>query len=340
MKRFLLIALLIVSPFMAVGQLNNTQDISISINPSTPEPGDTVNIEATSFATDLNRADLRWSVDGQVVLEGRGESRIRIPNITARSYSVTLTARTSDLGSIVKTVSFTPASVELLWEATNSYIPDSYKGKALVAHDGGVIVQAFPELFSGSTQLDPRTLIYKWSVNDKPRLADSGVGKTTFEFGGPVLYRNAVVTLDVESPNGSIRARRSLSFAPTQPQIIFYRTNPLFGENLLSPIFGQMTLSADENVVRAEPYYFSDISNERVLEFDWEVDGRDVVTIGDRQAITLRRPEQGSGRSNVSLEIRHIGKILQFGRANFRALFDADTQDAERNRGDTNFFGN
>ena len=101
-----------------------------------------------------------------------------------------------------------------------------------------------------------------------------------------------------------------------------------------------MTLTADENVVRAEPYYFSDISNERVLEFDWEVDGKDVVTIGDRQAITLRKPEQGSGRSNVSLEIRHIGKILQFGRANFRALFDADQQDAERNRGDTNFFGN
>jgi hypothetical protein len=262
----------------------------------------------------------------------------RVENVSP--YTVQLIARTVDAGTIVKTLSFTPASVDLLWEATNSYTPRFYKGKPLVAHDGGMIVQAFPNLISNGSRIASSNLVYSWSINGKPALDKSGVGRDTLEFAGPLLYRNAEVTLDVESRDGSIRARRTIALAPAQPTILFYRESLLLGTQLVNPIGNTTRLGQDELIVRAEPYYFSDSNNVSAVEYEWNIDGRRIITVGDRNVVTLRRPEEGSGRSVVSLEIKHIGKLLQFGRNRFTALFDSQDNNAQNNVSETNFFGN
>lgn len=337
--RLLFVCAFVTLPFVTFAQLS-PQDITLDISPSVPEPGDTVRISAQSFVTDLNRATIRWTVNGETTATGDQPTTLNFVVTEPAPYRIQLIAQTIDSGTIIKNITITPASVDLLWEATNSYTPRQYRGKPLVAHDGGAIVQAYPNLQSNGSRIATGNLVYKWSINNKPVLDASGLGRDTLRFAGPLLYRNAEVTLDVESTDGSIRARRTITLTPAQPEILFYRENSLTGPSLLNPISNSMRLNQDELVVRAEPYYFSDINNESAVEYEWTIDGRRIITVGDRDVITLRRPEEGSGRSTISLEIKHIGKLLQFARNRFTALFDADDNDAVVNQGETNFFGN
>ena len=334
---------MLATPVLASAQLT-PQDLSVEISPEIPEPGDTITVDIKSFVTDLDRAQITWRLDGVEIAKAVGQTNISFTaGVVGKTHTISIIAVTSDAGTITKSVSFSPATVDLLWEAIDSYVPTLYKGKALNAHDSGVLVQALPYFInSQGQQVNPKSLIYTWKVNNKPQQSKSGFGKDTFSFAGPSLYRASEVSVDVESSDSDFRARRTINLSAQQPNILFYAQNPLLGERLVQPVSGgSIVLEEDEVVVRAEPFFFSDINNRQEVDYEWKVDGRDIVTVGDRDIITLRRPEVGSGKSQISLEIKHIGKLLQFARESFTALFeDRAGDDARQNAGDTNFFGN
>lgn len=343
MKKIILFTLFFLAlPFVSFAQLT-PQDLSVRIIPEIPEPGDRISVDIESFVTDLDRSQVRWSLDGTQQLQGVGEKVFSfIAGSIGTSHTITITVSTQDAGVLTKTVSVAPASVELLWEPVNSHVPKFYKAKALNAHDSGVIVQALPYFIdSRGAQVNPKSLIYSWSVNNKPQQADSGFGRDTFAFEGPSLYRASEITVDVESPESDYRARRTINLSAQAPKILFYQEDPLFGQRLVNPVAGGIIdLLEDEVVVRAEPYFISDINNQTAVDYEWRIDGRDIVTVGDRNLVTLRKPDQGAGRSSVSLEIKHIGKLLQFARESFTALFEEREDTPETNAGDTNFFRN
>ncbi len=331
-------------PFLASAQIN-PQDISVEISPELPEPGDTIVVDIQSFVTDLNRAQITWTLDGVERVKGVGEKSFSFTaGVIGKKHTLVITAVTSDSGVISKTIGISPASVDLIWESTNSYIPTFYKGKALNAHEGEVVVQALPYFVDErGVQVNPKSLIYNWKVNNKPQLAKSGFGRDTFVFAGPTLYRASQITVDVESTQSDFRARRTITLQAQAPKILFYKQNPLYGERLLNPISGgTIDLDQDEIIVRAEPYFFSDISDTRQVEYEWKIDGRDVVTVGDRNILTLRKPNEGAGRSSISLEIKHLPKLLQFARESFTARFQEGFNNGQRifiNAGES-VFGN
>jgi len=341
-KIFLFTLFFVTAPFVSFAQLT-PQDLSVKITPELPEPGDQVSLDVETFVADLNRSQIVWTLDGKEQAKGVGENTFSFTaGAIGTSHSLTIVVSTPDAGILSKTITIAPASVDLLWEATDSYTPKFYKGKALNAHDSGVIVQALPYFISpNGSQVNPKSLIYSWSVNDKPQQSASGFGKDSFVFPGPSLYRAAEVTVDVESPNSDYRARRTINLSAQAPKILFYEESPLFGQRLVNPVAGgSLELREDEVVVRAEPYFFSNVDNSSAVEYEWKIDERDIVTVGNRNLITLRKPEEGAGRSAVSLEIKHIGKLLQFARESFTALFEERSSTPEENAGDTNFFRN
>lgn len=329
-------------PLFAWAQLA-PEDISLRVVPELPEPGQEVSLDIESYVTDLSRSQITWILDGNEIEKGVGEIEVTF-NVgsVGTVHSLQVIAQTPDNGTIVKTISISPASVDLLWEAVDSYTPKLYKGKAQNAHDSGVIILAMPYFIDKSgNQINPKSLVYNWKVNNKPQQGASGFGKDSFTFSGPSLYRDSFITVDVESPDNAYRARRSINLSAQSPKVLFYTQNPLYGERLLDPIAGgSLQLEEDELIIRAEPYFFSDINNSEVADYEWRIDGKKILTVGDRNLITLRRPEKGSGRSSVSLEIKHIGKLLQFARESFTALFEEREERASANSGDTNFFGN
>ena len=345
MKKIILFTFLCFTlPAVALAQIN-PQDISVSISPELPEPGDTVSVDVESFVTDLNRAQITWRLDGSEIAKQVGQKEISFTaGPIGTTHTLVITAVTADSGVISKTISISPATVDLIWESTNSYVPTFYKGKALNAHEGEVTVLALPYFVDArGAQVNPQSLVYNWKVNNKPQLAASGFGKDSFSFAGPTLYRATDISVDVESTNNDFRARRTITLRAQAPKILFYKQDPLLGEQLLNPISGG-TINLDQNeiTVRAEPYFFSDISDTNQVAYDWKIDGRDVVTVGDRNVLTLRKPEEGEGRSVISLEIKHLPKLLQFARESFMARFQEGLNEGQRifiNTGE-NVFGN
>lgn len=340
---WIIAAALFSAPFFAFAQLV-PEDLSIRISPELPGPEQQVSLAAESFVFSLDRSQVTWTVDGQTILSGVGEKNASF--VTGRigsSHRVTVTAQTPGSGTVSKTVTITPANVDLLWQALDSYTPRFYKGKALNAHDSGVLIQAFPYfLDSTGNQINPDSLIYTWEVNNKVQQSASGFGKSSFVFPGPTLYRDAFVTVEVESPDNLYRARRSLNMQAQPPKLLFYPQSELLGERLAFPLAGNtLSLEQDEVIIRAEPYFFSDINSAADVEYDWRVDGRSIFTGADRNQLTLRRPDSGApaGRSVISLEIRHVGKLLQFAKESFTTIFDGGVESAEANVGETNFFG-
>ena len=333
MKKLLLFFLLGFGlPFLTFAQIN-PQDISVEISPELPEPGDRIVVDIQSFVTDLNRAQITWTLDGTELAKAVGQKEV---SFTAGSigtkHTLVITAVTADSGVISKTVTVSPATVDLIWESTNSHVPTFYKGKALNAHEGEVIVQALPYFVDArGAQVNPKSLVYNWKVNNKPQLPSSGFGRDTFRFAGPTLYRATEISVDVESTENDFRARRTITLRAQAPKILFYKQDPLFGKRLLNPISGgTIDLDQDEIIVRAEPYFFSDLGDTRQVQYDWTIDGKEVVTVGDRNILTLRKPEQGEGRSSISLEIKHLPKLLQFARESFTARFQQGFQNGQR----------
>ncbi len=344
MKKMILFVLFCAAaPFLATAQIN-PQDLSVKISPELPEPGDRVVVDIESFVTDLDRSRITWTLDGTQLSQQIGQKEVSFTaGPIGSQHTMIITVVTSDVGTISKTITISPATVDLIWEATNSHTPRFYKGRALNAHEGGVVVQALPYFVdSRGAQINPKSLVYTWRVNNKPQLQASGFGKDTFRFIGPSLYRASEITLDVESTENDFRARRTITLNAQSPKILFYKQSPLFGERLLNPISGgTLQLDEDEILVRAEPYFFSDVTDGSVVDYDWKIDGREVVTVGDRNVLTLRKPETGEGRSAISLEIKHIPKLLQFARESFTARFsEAANSPRIIINTDANVFGN
>lgn len=340
MKYFLVALTFVFVPFVLSAQQLIPQDITVEINPEVPLPNSTVNIEIESFVIDLNRSNISWILDGTVVQQAIGDKDFQfVTGPVGTQHTLTLQIQTLEGQTVTRDILINPGQVDLLWEALDSYTPTLYRGKALNAHESGVEVLAMPYFLDQSgNQINPRGLIYTWTVNKKVQQSASGPGRDTFVFAGPSLYRDALVTVDVESVDRVYIGRRSLNLKAQSPKILFYINEPLRGLLTAYPITNTLDLVRDEMIVRAVPYFFSSVEDIQVSRFNWKIDGRNLVTTGDRKEINLRKPQTGSGRSNITLEINQTEKILQFAQGSFTALF-TEKQEEVNNTQDTNFFG-
>lgn len=321
------------------------EQIIAEMVPRTPTPSQPVTITLTSFNTDLERARITYTFDGEVVLRGIGETEVEVvtPEVGSRSTLV-VTIETFDKGTLTKTITLQPALVDLLYEANNSHTPTFYKGKKLPAHEGEVRVVAIPHFVDSlGRKLDPTGLVYTWKVGDINYPKKSGYGKDSFTFEGSPLYRTKTVSVEVESTDGTIRATRNIEIPAYDPVIRFYQEHPLWGLDLSQAIIAERPVTLQgvpEVVVKSVPYFFSDADDLESTTYDWRMNGQRVETFNDRNIVNLRSPETGSGQARVSLKISHENKILQIAESLFTVIFEGrDAGSANENTSGTNFFG-
>ena len=74
MNRGILIIFLVYFFISGAGNvLAISPSVGVSVTPESVAPGDLVTIKLESFSTDLNRAEIIWTVDGTVLLQGVGQ---------------------------------------------------------------------------------------------------------------------------------------------------------------------------------------------------------------------------------------------------------------------------
>lgn len=284
------------------------------IAPEIPGPGELVSIEAEGVGGFLGNATLTWSVDGKTVKSGAGETFFTFTaGALGKTSQVRVSIQSSQYGTIVRSFSFTPSRVDLLWEADTT-VPPWYAGKALYSPGATVRVFAYPEIMQKGVRAAPATLSYRWLLNDVPQLSQSGVGRTSFTFDGSQLHDSETVAVEVFAGT-TAAGRGEITIPAATPMLVLYNKDPLRGILYDLALGAQARLGAKEATVRAEPYYFSRESARRgSLVFSWLLNGNDAAgpaTAGGE--LTLRQTGSGEGSADLSVTLQNTEdtKLLQ-----------------------------
>ncbi len=327
----LFLSLFTALPVTTLAQIPTSFDgVEISSSPETPSPGETTEISLESYSTDLNAASIVWLVEGKNYVKGIGKKSIEIAApLLGKSYSVTALISTVEGKEIKKTIVIKSGSVDLVWES-EGYIPPLYKGKATFAYQNTVTFSAIPHLAgTNGVEIDPRTLLYKWTVNEKVIQDQSGYGKQRLTFQED-LPKPLEVLVEVSTTNGSQKGSATLTLNPGQPSVSFYEEDPLYGVLYNKAIVNKVRLANQEVSIRAVPYSFT-FSKAAPLTFNWTINKLERGDLSKNESVTLRTKGNTEGTSDIDLEIRNSENILQSAKNSVSILFSKRQTQTENN---------
>jgi hypothetical protein len=295
---------------------------SMTLTPEHPKPYTTVNVKYESYSFDVDRALITWSVNGTEVLSGIGERSLKVPLGGEGSITrVSVVVRPNEGGTVRDQILITPAFVSLVWEASDTYVPPLYKGKALPSEGGLVKVVALPSFYSGSTPYNPKTINYQWSVNGENIKALSGVGKQTLDTKLNYFENENIITVVASTFDGLQTAEESITIAPTSLSPRFYIYDPLFGVDYSKSYTKRIEITKPTSFVY-EPYYISnkDITSPNI-ETSWSLNGLPVEP--DEYGILSITPKQdSSGVGTLLVTIEQTKKYLQKAESALQVVFD------------------
>lgn len=317
-------------------------EVTLKQRPQVVQANQNVDFEVVSYNTDINRAQVEVYLNDTLVSSGVGLKKFTVPAPgVGEQTRVRVVIRTVDSGTVEKYVTLRPSRVDLLYEATNSYAPPLYEGKKLPAHEGGVRVVAMPYFVNDDgVKIDTGSLVYSWEVDGQAQPSQSGYGRSIFEFKGSPYYTTREVKVRVETIDAVQVAERTIELPAYDPVVRFYQMHPVWGMDMSQAITAEesLVLNTSELAVQAAPFFVSDSDSREAVSYEWRMNGELLSPYGDRNIVNLRVPQEGSGESEVRLEVTHNNKILQIAKSLFRVRFGGSEEEsvAQENR---SFFG-
>jgi hypothetical protein len=295
-------------------QFIGNNDVTVTITPANPGPLEDTAISLSSLTTDLNVADIQWTTGGHTVLSGTGKATYAFKTgLVGTTTTITATISIPGVPAITKTISIAPGEADILWEATDSYVPPFYKGKALLSSEGMIKIVAIPNIKNaGGAALKPGDFTYNWSHNYNNDQAASGYGKNYYSFRNSYLNDQEQVTVDLASISGNYRATKNISLVPTAPNVLVYQNDPSIGIKYQRAIKGDSYFSVGPSGVSliAEPYYFSPknaVSSD--LQYTWTVNGGDIPTPAIKNIFSIKPAQNGIAELGVA--VSNVKKIFQ-----------------------------
>lgn len=198
------------------------QQISTTVNPENPSPGQSVTITLSGYGINLSAANISWSVNGARVERGTGITQFTlVAGKNGEAKNVIATISPSNGPTITKTFSISPQDVSILYES-DGYIPSFYKGKAPYTKEGTVTLVAIPNLVANGVRLSPGSLTYKWIVDETVQGSKSGFGRNTFTYTGSILDMDTLVRVEVSSMSGATKGSATILLSPQNPEVLVY----------------------------------------------------------------------------------------------------------------------
>lgn len=317
--RFLYFVLIIflALPSISTAQLfpEQSSGSTLSIEPRFPAPGEAVTVSLNDVSTASPVNQISWYINGQIDTTFANERSISIPagnigavtNIEARLMLANGQPR-------IASGNFTPSRVLVTVEPLTS-APSWYRGRTMPSVGSEVRVVAIPQTGAG---LQPDDYSYTWRINETNTNRGAILGRFSETFTVP-FGRGSTISVDVNDRNGVVVARRSVFVPSVEPELYFYTTNPLRGQQPLA-LTATTPLIGDEMTVRAETFHLTTSPTPDML-YEWEVNGQSVENPSiDQQSITLQRGE-GNGQFNVGFHVRNLSSLLQGAKADFNITF-------------------
>lgn len=307
---FLVLTAVCVVPRTASAQV---QPLILNLSTEFPKPGEVVSFYVDSYILDLNTSVIKWTVNGVVRKEKVGDRSIEVTaGLAGSTNSVDVEVITRDGRVINEGIVFYPAEVVLLWE-TDGYIPPFYKGGAPYLLGSTIKLTALPEFFVRGVRMDPKNLVYTWKNYFSEVPEASGYGKNTFEINDVSYLRpTRSITVEVSAPGGIPAGSATVTIGPKSPQLVFYEKSPLEGILFNKALEKSVLVSDNEVSLYATPYFFTSpnlfLPN---LTLEWLVDGFPAEGYENANEIVLVKKPGQSGTSNLLVNARLPGNILQ-----------------------------
>ena len=305
------------TPEDAVAQLS--QNVSIVVSPTNPKPSDLVNISIQSYSTNLDQSKIVWSVGGKVEKSGIGEKSLSV-QLAGQGSSKTVVISISPVGGTAfqKSITIRPSEIDLMWKG-NTYAPPFYKGRALCTNQSSLTIFAVPHVSnSNGKEINPSTLIYKWSRNDSVLVSQSGVGKSTITLSYSIFPAPQKIQVDVSS-GGDVLASESVIISPTGPELLVYEDNPLLGALFNTEVGKRISLREKEITFSVYPLFFGTTNrNDPALKYSWSANGS--IVGQNTNKVTFRAPDT-AGFSNLSIHAESSAKFTQTADKSFGVEF-------------------
>lgn len=286
--------------------------IGVDVIPPNPSPFQNITIVLSSFAANLDAVSITWIEDGKTITSEFGRKSFTTKTKAAGSETLVEARIALPDGEIIKRIILRPAVLVLLWQATDSYVPPFYKGKALPTADSEIRVVAMPEIISVGKKVDPKNMTYSWEQDYENAPGASGYGKNFYTYVADYLRDSAVIGVVASTLDQQNNSESNINIATNSPEILFYKIDPSLG------VFWENALSNDytilgEAVVVAAPYFISPKDWRRPeLEFFWSINGRSVaVPSYSKNLLPVRAGAGSSGASSLRLRIEHMDRIFQ-----------------------------
>ena len=310
--------------FSAQAQVLETE-ININMKPEFPRANQTIMLNLESYSTDLNKADIYWYENDVLQKSGLGEKDFSFKvGEVGKAEKISVKIITNNFGVINKQLTINPSEVDLIWEA-DSITPPFYKGKALNSYQSDVKVVAMPNFITeNGKKINSKNLVYKWRKDWRVLGNLSGVGKNVLKIKGLKEFKENTIVVDIESLDGSLRARRTIVIKPHNPKVIFYKKDSLLGTIFNRAISDQFDMKEEEVAVVAYPFFFSkEDSFLNKLEYDWAMNNK---KINNKENIILLRKEENTkeGISSLDLKIKNTNRIMQLAENKFNVIFGAE----------------
>lgn len=305
-------------------KIYSAEDIFIEISPQIPGPNERVTLNLKSYSFNLNNYYITWFENGT-----RKDAQFGLKSFnftTGESGESTDITATIEVGTqlIRKELSFTPAEVDLLWEALDAYTPPFYEGKGLPLSQAKLRVTALP-----STRIiqanDAPSLVYYWEDSYKAVNNASGFGKQSYTFSADPLNTEEKISVTANDRNENSFAKNTLvlPMEEFEAKILFYEVNEA------GRILSQRALNAfpriDGDSVRISfhPLNMSTTAANFVdLYVDWFINDTSTAPQNFARQNELNLSSNGaSGSASIGVELEGIENILQKVKTNINLIF-------------------
>lgn len=317
---FILFVSFFALPLFALAQ--TADQISVSVSPLNPGPNESVTITLQSYSLTLESADIEWSLDNKIKNGGIGKTTFTFTTKSIGAASmVTAVVTPVGLPEITKTITITPMSVDILWEASDSMVPPFYRGKALPTSEGDVTFVAIPQVRSTSNTLLPsNVLLYSWQEDYNNDQANSGYSKDSFATSMDYLNPQKNIGVSVSTRNGGTVAAGTVTLLPSDPEIAWYAFSPLYGPLFETALTDTYTINENDTSLLAFPYFFSkDTERSKVIQYSWQLNGGPIDTPVSN-ILSLHRDKVSTGKATIDLAVSNLTKLFQKSSAHLNLL--------------------
>lgn len=288
------------------------ENIDITLYPSEPKPGERVTATAVSYGMDLNSATITWVYNGATISVGTGRTSTSFTAPSSSTVATLSVTASGNGGSAQSSIVIRSASIDVIWEAIDSYTPPFYKGKALAPVGGRLRAVAVPSVTA------PKTLSYTWNYNNSAVPAQSGTNKNSITIKTDVLGGNE--SFGVTARSGGFSGSGSISVQLRDPDVVVYQKSNGFIDYTKGST-RDVYITVPGITLRAEPYNFS-ISNtvENSLSIGFNIDDQSFIGTNHAQELSITNPEN-TGESALSINITSLKERLQFIKRSFTLRF-------------------